>query len=243
MTSSHNFNLNNKNKESLPVDEQDTKPNQTKQNEIEQNEIEQIEEQLRQQTKQKLADFNAQFAELMSRDSFDGRLVFAFTRRLLMQFRLKGTYSEAYVINEAYIRGAKIINKGDTIRKFSSWLRGTIYNIVRELSRGRIRDSSDEFNEEIDQQLQSSLIADENLNYELELIRLAYEMLDANDKQLLNLKVVERNTWNEIREILIAKGGKVPSVSALRKRKERALANLRKLYHEVKESSNMTTIN
>lgn len=206
-------------------------------------EQEKIDEQLVEQIKNKLAEFNTRFSELMCHGNSDGRILFAFTRRLLMQFNQKDYYREAYIINEAYTRGVQIINKGDTIRKFSPWLRGTIYNIVRELSRGKKRENLAEFNEEIHYQTQYSLIAEEDLNHELHLIKLAYEMLDPNDKQLLNLKIVERYTWREISEILRAKGGKTPSESALRKRKERALVNLRKLYHEVKETSNMTPIN
>lgn len=236
--SSNNSNFNGQ--ESKSADELDKELDISSQDEKKEKEID---EQLAQLIKEKREEFDAQFAEKLSHNNSDGRILFAFTRRLLVQFRKKGSYSEAYVINEAYTRGVVLINKGGTIRKFSPWLRGTIYNIVRELSRGKKRENIAEFNEEICYQSQHSLIAEEDLNHELHLIRLAYEMLDAKDKQLLNLKIIERHTWREISEILRTKEGKVPSESALRKRKERALANLRKLYHEVKETSNMTSIN
>ena len=190
---------------------------------------------LQNQIKQKRVVFDTQFAELMNRNNDDGRILFAFTRRILIQFKLSKNYSEAYILNEAYIRGVKLINKGGVILNLYPWLRSTAYNIVRELSRGRNKFT--ELNEEVISTSQDSLLSDEDIDDELLAIKLAYKLLTPEEQQLLHFKIVERYSWSQIRGIMESQGGKIPSESALRKRKERALANLRRIYLELKEST------
>ncbi len=187
------------------------------------------------QIQQERMAFDTQFAELTNRNSDNGRILFAFTRRILIQFKQSRAYSEAYIINEAYIRGVKLINKGGVILNLYPWLRSTAYNIVRELSRGRNKFT--ELNEEVISTSQDSLLSDEDIDDELLTIKLAYKLLTPEEQQLLHFKIVERYSWSQIRGIMESQGGKIPSESALRKRKERALANLRRIYLELKEST------
>lgn len=77
-------------------------------------------------------------------------------------------------------------------------------------------------------------VSPEDLEDDLAMLRIAFQMLDSEDQKLLNLKIVEERSWREIREILNLAGGGDCSEPALRKRKERALIRLRKKFHALK---------
>jgi DNA-directed RNA polymerase specialized sigma24 family protein len=175
--------------------------------------------------------FENDFLELQDSHSSSGRLMYVLVRRSLWQFHLQGIYSEACILNEAYIRGCELIGRGEVIRNSGAWLKQTAYNIVREWSRYERKSVP----------LEEHLLADlqdfrspEVLKDDLMTLRLAFQMLDAKDQQLLNLKICEGLSWKEIQERLQLQGQGHLTEALLRKRKERALTRLRKKFHALK---------
>jgi DNA-directed RNA polymerase specialized sigma24 family protein/predicted nucleic acid-binding protein len=177
--------------------------------------------------------FDTEFVELLDSGSSSGRLMFAFVRRELRNFHLDRLYQEAFILNEAYIRGVQRIATGEVIRNLSAWFRATAYNIVRELSREHKRSAPLE--EDISE-VQQPVISPEHLKDEFLTLRMVFQMLPPQDQQLLNLKIVEERSWKEISDILRKEGHGDHTEAALRKRKERALIRLRKKYHAIKPS-------
>ena len=162
--------------------------------------------------------------------------------RLLIQFGISRLFGEAYVINEAYLRGDRLIRtKGIPIRNTSAWLRKTCFNIIRELKRGESKYSSLSF--EIADKARQSDLKNSGFNFDLERemmhVKLAFQMLEREDQEILNLKIVDGLSWKEIHrelELRNSQGSKV-TVAALRKRKERALKKLREHYHLTSSAS------
>jgi DNA-directed RNA polymerase specialized sigma24 family protein len=175
--------------------------------------------------------FEDDFLELQTASSSSGRLMYVFVRRSLWQFHLAGNYSEACVLNEAYIRGCEAIARGETIRSTGAWLRATVYNIIREYSRYHQKMEALE-----EPKLQDMVfpMPSEAMEDDLATLRLAFQMLSAKDQQLLNLKIAEGLSWKEVQEAIKLQGGGTYSEVSLRKRKERALIKLRKKFHSLK---------
>lgn len=175
--------------------------------------------------------FVTDFFEFQHRDSSSGRLLFAFVKRTLRQFQLEDSYPEAYVLNESFIRGIQRIREGEIIRNSAPWLRKTSYNVIRELKRDQQKTVSFE-----DYMLedQTPAVPSEDLEDDLITVRLAFQMLDVEDQNILNLRIVKGLSWSEIQAIFKRDKGEDHPESRLRKRKERALIRLRKKFHALK---------
>jgi DNA-directed RNA polymerase specialized sigma24 family protein len=175
--------------------------------------------------------FEDDFLELQDSRSSSGRLMYVFVRRSLWQFHLMGIYTEACVLNEAYIRGCQLIDRGETIRNSAAWLRQTVYNIIREWSRYERKSISleDHLLDTLQESTSANVIEDD-----LSTLRLALQMLNAKDQQLLNWKIGEGLCWKQIQEAWQLQGYGNLTEASLRKRKERALIKLRKKFHALK---------
>lgn len=179
--------------------------------------------------------FSLKFLELLDSESSSGRLLFVFVRTRLRQFHLEKSYQEAFILNEVYIRAREKIQQGEVIRLPSAWIRQTAYNCIRELSREQRR--SVEFQEDYLQEPTFKPLEPEGLTQDLAIMGKALDGLESLDRTLLELKVVEGLSWKEIRALLFKDGYGDYSEDALRKRKERALRNLRNIYHSLKPLS------
>ncbi len=170
-----------------------------------------------------------EFSDLLKQDRSDWIKLCAFARLRLRQFKLDGSYDPAYVMNEALIRACEAIRNGKSIEKPSAWLRATMMNIVRELSRQK----SDhiELDENSLEGLENSVAPD--LTEEFRWSKIAFRKLKPQDRKLLRLKIVNGLHWREIQEIYAAEGQDV-SETTLRQRKTRALRRLRELYFDLK---------
>lgn len=175
--------------------------------------------------------FDAEFLDLQNPRSSSGRVMYVFVRRNLRAFHLSETYRESFVLNEAYIRGIKLISEGTVIRTVPAWLRSTSYNIIRELSRELQKSVP---LEEHTLTVEQPWVPLEELEDDLATVRMALSLLDPQDARLLNLKIGEGRSWKEIRDILRLEGWEDLTEEVLRKRKERALIKLRKKYHTLK---------
>ena len=153
--------------------------------------------------------------------------------RWLIQFRIYGSYSEAYIFNEAYIRGYLLTKqKKEQIKNVAAWLRRTSFNVIRELKRKDAR-FLPIFANTLDSSLKSSSYTDESdllIDQEMIYIRLAFQMLNEEEQEILNLKIADELSWKEIQKEFQLRGRSV-KLGALRKQKQRALNKLRENYH------------
>lgn len=179
--------------------------------------------------------FDVQVKLLLSSKNSEGCTIIPFVERSLTQFNLSGSYSSIEVINEAYLRGRKLIENGERIENPLAWIRVTSYNIIREYSR---RSQRSLFLEEswVEDEVNSNLISNEEILSEFERVKLAFNRLNEQDRELLQLKVIDNLSWREIIDYFINKYDFEGSEAKLRKRKHRALQSLRRIYHSIKKT-------
>jgi DNA-directed RNA polymerase specialized sigma24 family protein len=179
--------------------------------------------------------FNVEFIDLLHSKSSTGVSTFAFVRRCLAQFHLQNAFSEAYVLNEVYIRAHKtIVSKDMSILHVTAWVKSTAYNVVRELKRERSHLPIDE--ETMGETFSyAKPVTEEILEQDLLLLHKALNELNSEDRRLIELKIIQDLSWQEIHVILVQEGINT-ELSTLRKRKERAIARLRKTYHRLNPS-------
>lgn len=177
--------------------------------------------------------FNEEFLVLLDSGSPSATSMLAFIKRSLAQFNLSNSYTPTWVLNEAYLRGIKLLTTGEQIEKPLPWIRATAYNIIREQSREFSRFS--QFDENmIESHVNCSLNVSEEIEEELfKRVSLAFEKLEPNEKEILSLKMIKNLSWEEIKLHLILQGEEIQNVATLRKRKERALKHLRSIYHSL----------
>lgn len=179
--------------------------------------------------------FNATFEEIVARESSSALSIFPFIRSKLIQFNLQRRYDEIAILQEVYARTVAKILDGREITNHYAWIRSVAFRYIRELSRKHSR------NVNIDAPILELLVPTvgidnidgEFLTDEMLKIRRAFRELSAEEQLLLSLKAVQDLSWAEIQKIWIAEGYGEISLAALRKRKERALSHLRKLYHSL----------
>ena len=155
----------------------------------------------------------------------EGLQLWAFVRRTLHQFSLHRTYSEAYILNTAYLRAVDAINSGKCITRPYGWLRSAAQNYIRECDRAQKKTT--EFKEactSVSSGNDPVYTTPENLIK----LKTALEKLKPLEQRLLQLKVVEGKPWQVIQLELTAEGFGTYQIGALRKQKSRALAKLRK---------------
>ena len=105
-------------------------------------------------------------------------------------------------MNEALIRACEAIRNGKSIEKPSAWLRATMMNIVRELSRQK--NDHIELDDNSLEGLENSVAPD--LTEEFRWSKIAFRKLTPQERKLLRLKIVKGLHWREIQEIYAAEG-------------------------------------
>lgn len=192
-------------------------------------------------------DFETEFLELLNPKSSDGRLIFAFIRSRLKQFNIQQAYSEACILNEVYLRAIKKMKQGEIIAIPIAWIRATAYNYIRELSRDGQKlvylENYQNYHRsflgiEDTEHFLISLIKKEELQFEQTLIRKAFERLPPADRKLLHLKIIRGLSWQQIRDL---SEYQKYTLAALRKRKQRALEKLHRLYHFLGDSTEISS--
>ncbi|MEA5507002.1 sigma-70 family RNA polymerase sigma factor [Halotia wernerae UHCC 0503] len=177
--------------------------------------------------------FDQEFRVLLDSGSSSAHSMLAFIKRSLAQFNLSNSYNPTWVINEAYMRAIEFIAKGEQIDKPLAWVRATAYNIIREQSRERCRFLQLDENM-VGSHLNCSLDLCAKVEEELfKRVSLAFEKLEPEEKEILSLKMINNLSWKEIKLYLISQGRETCNEATLRKRKERALKHLRKIYHSL----------
>ena len=178
------------------------------------------------------------FSNLMSsNDDKDIASLFRFVKSKLYQFRLSRHYVPREILTEAYIRGLKVYERGDEIKNKLAWTRRTAYNIIREFRRDLDKHRHDDLDDISMSQAIAYLTSQHDFFSEdgpdedtLSAMKLAFSDLPMEDRELLNLKVVQELSWKEVRNQLTRCQSKVPTEGALRQRKRRALQRLAEYY-------------
>ncbi|NET04631.1 MAG: sigma-70 family RNA polymerase sigma factor [Merismopedia sp. SIO2A8] len=175
---------------------------------------------------------------LLDPENSTGRSLLIFVRTILIKFHLDQSYNLADVINEAYCRGVRLIESGQSIKNTSAWLKATAYNIIRELSREqrRLQPLESDLAEFKIVLATTTTVCEDVIDECLIAVEMAFEKLSIQDQRILRLRVVEDLSWREVGERLQANGERPKKEAALRKRGERALKNLRKNYHFVRSA-------
>ena len=150
--------------------------------------------------------------------------VIPFIRIRLRQFGLDGYYQPDDVLNTSFLR---LERKKPIEGNIEAWLRITAYNIIREYSRKRQRETPmpNEMYEKItDLNSNSDAEGLEKYGY----LREAFLQLPTEKQELLSLRFVRGLSWNEIVDFYRERGEEL-SAATLRKRHQRALKALQEL--------------
>lgn len=180
--------------------------------------------------------FNEEAKVLWEKDhKLQSNSIWISVRRKLQQFHLSNSYSESFILSEAYDRGIKTIEDGKEIPLPLAWIRLTAYNYICELSREQKKTSQIENHNEIsdlgeeNEEEEEGLLRRKKQSYKM--IRQAFSSLPPIEQKIIQLKVIEGIPFKEIRLRLKEQGLADLKESAIRKRKQRALEYLRENCH------------
>jgi len=185
-----------------------------------------------------VSDWDKFSANLLSnKDDKDILKMFRFVQSKLYQFRLAKHYKPREVLTEAYLRGLYKCKEGEEIRNKLSWIRTTSYNIIRELRREVDKVKFEDLDEVPLSSMREYLSSQEDSSEEdgpnqgmIQAVRLAFSDLSEQDRELINLKVIQELSWKEVHKRLTRAWAEVPTENALRQRKRRAIQRLTKGY-------------
>ncbi|TVP66545.1 MAG: hypothetical protein EA342_11560 [Leptolyngbya sp. LCM1.Bin17] len=185
--------------------------------------------------------FDRALANVLSQDNPQAYTLIRVIQSTLNQYRL-GNHMEVFeVLHEAYLRGKKKLQAGETIHNAQAWLKATAIHVIYERKRKQ-RFSA------VEPHLLEAMMADNGPHLlQMQMVRedldLLYQALDQLHQEdpyattLLYLKTVQGWTWNEISQWLAVQGQSVPSQAALRQRASRAKRRLRDLVERLAHSA------
>ena len=195
-------------------------------------------ESIKEQTKQK---FDSEVEAILDQSNYYGHNLLSYINIKLILFNLNSTYSSYDILSETYIRGVKLIASGQTIAKPIPWFRVTSLNVIREISRNQKRQQLAEYTQAVEDNLnelvvtsaevESNLLSEEKVETGLDSVLKSFQDLEPGDQRILELRLIEGLTWKQVGKCLVAAGEKAQSIATLRKRGQRALERLRKIYH------------
>ncbi|MBD2343636.1 sigma-70 family RNA polymerase sigma factor [Anabaena subtropica] len=177
--------------------------------------------------------FDREFQLLLNSESSSAHSLLAFINRSLAQFNLSNYDSLTEVINEAYIRGVRLLSAGEKIEHPLAWIRVTAYDIIRKQSREFIKFSPIEESHvmRIDQEFNNNISTNDNESFKK--LHIALGELNPDEREILILRNVKNLSWKEIQLYLLSKGKEVKNEAILRKRGNRALERLRSIYNSM----------
>lgn len=148
----------------------------------------------------------------------------------LRSFGLERRYNPDDILNECLLRWYKAVENGRSIPSFAGWMRRTAFNVISELSRETKKVNV------YDPSILENLLPDvfDEADGEGEddprlVVRKALNALSDDKRELLQLRFFHDLSWDGIAAHFMARGEKV-SVPTLRKRGQRAIEELRKVF-------------
>lgn len=163
----------------------------------------------------------------------------------LRQFNMTNNYSPDDIIIETISRWDRKTKKGEQVPNLEAWMKLTAFNCIRELYRqdNRVTASMrvnlhDPSTFETNPSLLQAVIAASETSTEDEgedrwqQVREVMSKLPEDKRELLELRIIEELSWNEVASRYTAQGKDI-KVATLRKRGERALEELREALLEM----------
>lgn len=174
------------------------------------------------------------FENLFSLDNSESRIVVAYIQKSLYQYGLWKAYEPRDILIEVYSRCVKAMDAGQTIKAPIAWIKRTAMNVIREFRREAER--VEYYNLDQEPQWNDDLLVHITFEYDLKAMKTAFERLEPDEQQLLNLRVVHRLSWRAVSQYLAAAGEPEPKLETLRQRGFRVLKKLRTLYEEERKN-------
>jgi RNA polymerase sigma factor (sigma-70 family) len=151
--------------------------------------------------------------------------------RMLQQYRLSGTVDANEIISEAYARSVIKIEEGISIQVPLAWLRRTCLNVIRDFKRKQIRIDNPKRDGELyllgDMAIEKMLLSED-----LKAIRLAFEEMSKEDRNILQARIFQGLSWQEISNKIETYPIKPQTA---RQRGSRALVKLRQHYELIRD--------
>jgi RNA polymerase sigma factor (sigma-70 family) len=138
------------------------------------------------------------------------------------------------VVIEAYSIGIKQIKSGNVIEKPLPWMRGTCFNVVRDLRRKQDKAENPRLDGE------SYIAHDEAwvkmiLLEDIAVMHLALQELSSEEQELLSAKYIEGKSWQQISDELNCSEENCLNANAVRQRGNRAFQKLKQAYEDISE--------
>lgn len=185
--------------------------------------------------------FDREFRALLDSDNPDTQSIWSYIARLLQQFCLdKRGITVDEVLSDVYSRGIRrIVEREEPIENPLGWIRVTALNVVREMQRSQWRSIPLDSCRWLEFELASAetpeiLVAGEDIENNIQILYAALKQLSVEEQEILCWRFIDGLSWYEIGQCLIRNGEGSPNEATLRQRGCRALARLRKLFHEIK---------
>ncbi|MGF1570335.1 MAG: RNA polymerase sigma factor [Nodosilinea sp.] len=178
--------------------------------------------------------FDQALSEILGLDNPRAYSILSAIQRTLNQYRLASHVESHEILHEAYLRGKKKLQSGETIHNVYAWLKATAIHVIYERKR-KARDGATEPHilEAVLPDNRVNLMQQQILSEELDLLYQCLGILHQEDPEttrLLYLRTVKGLTWNQIREVLIAQGEPSANEATLRQRASRGKRRLRDIY-------------
>lgn len=171
-----------------------------------------------------LEDFDEEFSFMLKQHGHD---ILSYIERKLYQYRLTGNCDRDEILNDVYLRTREKVEGGLVINNLVAWTKRVSFHCVTERSRSKGKTTT------LDHDIPDIEINCEEDNTEsFKILGKAFVQLSEKYRQVLYWKVIQGLSWRAVKEEI---GGSV-SVSTLRKRKERAIKELRKQFHEIERA-------
>ena len=179
----------------------------------------------------KLKRIQEEFTLIIDPKKSEGLSIHIFITNRLRQFKLAQKHNNVDILLECYQRLNKALEQGKSITNLKGWIRSTAYNYIRELKREEQRyvQYQDYL---VDNQTNEQCLSEEEINQQHQLIQKALKTLPSSEQQLILWKEVDGLSWEAIKLLLEEQGQNI-KVATLRKRKSRAIKNLKTAYDQL----------
>ena len=178
--------------------------------------------------------FDTYFKRLLTRGDSNSQRLWMAVQKMLYRFHLQHSYSVSVIFSEVYARGIKFVESGGVIEVPGGWIRNTSYNVVREMSRAQKKNAV--FLEDRLCPEENSETEDEALDLQHHLVMQAFDLLSPAERKLLTLRILEGLPWQLIHSMFNESADTNIKEATLRKRKERAIKNLKKHYQALQHT-------
>ena len=164
----------------------------------------------------------------------DDRSILFFIKRSLFQHGLRDFITSEEILHEAFIRTETALLKGKPIENIPGWINRVSLNIIRE--KRRQLHSHHKLKRKVYADVHNlSMPPDSDTFIELHANQIdslwtAWQTLKKSEREILNLKHVQKLSWKEISNRLTRSENKKVSHHTIRKRGERALSKLRAVF-------------